>query len=294
MAEFLVRAQPYIKMLRLNHQPGIVVAFLFGSIDASFFPLIPLIKIGIGLLAWSISIFFINDFFDKGDTDKFSFRDRILKNSHVSPQIVWVIWFLLTAISAGLLFQYHLYWQFFILLFTGNFYSIPPLRFKAYFPWDLIAISSWLVVGYSIPFTLQGIPLAQTFTIPFFVLALVLGTSEFIHFLVDIQADTKGGLHNTAVALAPNTLLRIAKVSLISAAICLCYLIWNRSNWWYYPLIPIIPYIGYALGRVREVMYKPDDGIKTLNTAYNRGVRIGNFLVVYQVIIIAYLTILAR
>ncbi len=286
---FYSQIYPYIKMLRLPHQFSTAVVILFAALDIHYLHFVNLSILIFGLTCLSIMMFLVNEYYDSLDTDKYSTRERVLTKVPVSPKVVGFLWFVFALLGALPLLYFHLYWQLALLLFVGTFYTAPPLRFKARFPWDILSLSPWVIISYSIPFTLSNLPISRILDIPFYTLFLVLLLSEMIHFITDIEPDSKAGLKNTATALSPNTLLRLAKLSLIGATMCLAMLIYRHSNWWYYPLILILPYIGYALGRLREVMYEPNRGIATLNTAYNRAMKIGNYLVLYEFLVFVFL-----
>lgn len=272
-----------LKILRLGDHPSILIYFLAGSLDSGFLNFQKILVILFGLFCLSISAFVINEYIDSFDTDKFSLRDP--KNGDVksifSRRGILLLWLIFASLGCGVLLFYQLFWQAALIIIPITLYSLPPLRFKARFLLDIAAlVLSFMIAPYSIGFALQNKPIVEMFQFPFFAFTLALAPAEAIHFLVDIGADEKAGLRSTAVVLGRKNLIRLSKIFLISGALVLSILIYQHSHWWYYPLILALPYVGYAVGRLREVVYDPSGHEKTFHTAYHRGIRIGNVLVI--------------
>ncbi|KKU91039.1 MAG: hypothetical protein UY21_C0013G0022 [Microgenomates group bacterium GW2011_GWA1_48_10] len=266
------KAAPYIKMMRLKDQTIGMIVFTLGLLDARYFNLTAILQVFIGLLSLAIACFIINDFVDSKDADQHSYRSRI-KNGEISIKIVIIIWSILTIIGSIILFTYGLFWQWAVLVFLNTFYSLPPLRFKARFFLDIFSLFLVALITYSIPFTLNHRPFLSVFNPAFLTLALFFSVGEFILLIMDFESDQKGGLKNTGVVLGYTWLIRLAKIALITSAVGFAYLAYTHQYWWYYPMIIAIPYFGYAVGRLREAVYLPENVARpTLNISFTRAI----------------------
>ncbi len=278
--------QPYIKMLRLPQQGTVFVVFLFGALDAHFLNPRALVTISLGLVLWSISLFFANDYFDKDDTDKFSKRDRAGVDSKVDSRISLLVWLALTAGSGLLLLSFGLYLQFAILVLSGIAYDMPPFRLKAKFPWDLVTLELQYLVAFTIAALIssQPIPLIQLLALNGY-----LAVAEVVHLIADREPDRLAGLHNSAATLTYKQLVRLANVCFMIATLGFFYLVYFHQSWWYYILIPFIPYVAHLMGYARGARDDLEKIQSRFNKAYHIAVSLANYLVLYQLGVILYL-----
>lgn len=289
------KIKPYILAMRLQHQNPVLVALLAGSLDAHYYNLPVLALVGLAALGMSIGIYLINEYVDAKDTDIFQLRNKVLTRHHLNPKTLTAVYLALTLPGLAVFLFFGLIWQAFAIVIIGAFYSLPPLRFKAHFPWDLISQGICFLIGtYSIPFQFTHQSLYAVFTVPLISLMFFLTTAQLIHLIIDYQADKAAHLNNTGVVLGPNNLLRLAKALLLSSVFGFAYLLYKNSHFWYYPLVIVAPYVGWSLGRLREVVfynkdYNPKPIDNPLLTTYERAIRMGNFLVIYFLIILVYL-----
>ena len=282
------KAAPYIKMLRIKQQTILTIIFFLGALDAGLFNISAVLEIFISLIILGVSSFLLNDYFDAKDTDQFSYRERI-KSAAVSPKIVFIIWLILTIAGSAILLSHGLFWQLAILEFVGIFYNTPPLRFKAYFPWDILSLFIQSFVIYEISYSLVGLPWTAAINPAFFTLTIFLAIGEFILLIMDREADDKAKLKNSAVAIGYKWLVRLGKITCIGAVIGFSYLIYTRSFWWYYPMILAVPYFGYAVGRLREAVYLPtSQRNSTLNISFTRAVTAMGLIALYLIMVFAF------
>lgn len=288
---YLNAIRPYYKMLRLNEQGVALTSFFFGALDAQFLDLKSLFIVGFGLFCLSVASFIINEYIDARDTDMYSAKIKALTKVKVVPGAVLTLWLIFSGVGCLVLFEYKLYWQAIATLLLGTAYSIPPIRLKARFAFDMLCIYLYLtVIPYSIGFSLSNQPFSQMFTIPFIALSAFLGVAEGVHLLGDLDADKKGGLHNTSVALGYANLLKLLIIMAFVATAGFLYLLYHHQNWWYYPLIFFSVLSILALGYARGNIYNTDKLVARFSWATKVAVSFGNYLFLYQIVIIYLLS----
>lgn len=270
-------------MLRLPQQSTAIVVFLFSALDVGITNFSQIFWVGIGLLFWSISLFLANDYYDSFDTDKHSVRERAGTQTIINPNIVFFLWTTFTVTSGYLLISFGLIWHFLILVITGYAYDCPPIRGKAKFPLDFLILLIQFITTYSISWFLINAPLTS-FPIPqFLALFCFLAVAEGVHLIADREPDRLAGLKNMAVFFSYKQLVQICNFFLLVSTLSLFYLAYKHSSWWYYILIPFIPYVAHLIGYARGAR---DDLIKIesrFNKAYHIAVSLGNYVVIYQI-----------
>ena len=127
-------------------------------------------------------------------------------------------------------------------------------------------------------------------TIPFFSLTAFLGVAEGVHFLGDLEADKKGGLQNTPVVLDYANLIKLLIIFAFGATIGFTYLVYQHSHWWYYPLLFFTVLSILALGYARGNIYNTEKLITRFTWATKTAISFGNYVFVYQLLIIYLLS----
>lgn len=282
---------PYFRILRVKEQSTALVALFFGALDASHLDLANLLIIAAGFFTLSVSSFIINEYIDAKDTDKYSARVRSLTHQPVVGRIVFIFWIFFVLLGSAVLFWYQLYWQALATVVLGTAYSLPPVRLKAKFAFDMLCIYLYLIViPYSIGFSLNGLPFDAMIQIPFIALSLFLGTAEGVHLLGDLEADRKGGLNNTPVVLGYQNLIKTVIILAFGATFGFMYLLYQHTHWWYYPLIFFSLLAILALGYARGNLYNVHKLVARFSWATKKAVSFGNYVFVYQIVIIYLLS----
>ncbi len=245
----------YVRMMRLNQQL-LNLPLFFGILDSNnslFNPQI--VFFVIGFLLSSIFGFFINDYVDSKDTDRYSPDFRATNQSKPDRQIVLniaaslvllaLIFYTLSGIKMLLLGI--------IALFLMYIYSAPPLRLKKVKYLDFLdQLFAWLVIPYCAPFILTNY---KPFDYSSFVfLTLFLTSAAAIAPILDISADKKVQIFNTTVSWGYHKSLRFAFWTMFLALLVGLYLIARNFYFWYWLMIPpgiiAMGVLGYGLGNV--------------------------------------------
>lgn len=277
----------YIKMLRISHQNNIVAPFLFGALDAGYYDIAGLMISGLGLVCSSVGIFMINEYIDSNDTDKFSLREKVLAGNEVNKNVVLGLWTLFSLTGLILLTVKGLLLVGAVMIVLGNLYSIPPVRFKAYYPWDILSMSVvYILIPYFIPFSLKNLPLSSGVGVPLLAFVFFYGICEGIHFLGDLEADKKAGLRNTNVILGYKKLLKLLFLMSFVSGFLIILMVYRHSNWWYYPLILFNGVLMISFGYARGIVYDLEKIQARFSYAIKTGLKFGNYLVIYQVIVL--------
>ncbi len=277
----------YLKLLRLPQQSIALVPLLFGALDAKYYNWSVLTSIAIGVFLISISHFVINEYVDSQDTDQFNERNKTDLNHRQHKNIIFAIYIFLTIAGSAIFLYYHLYIALALYLFFGNFYSIKPLRFKANFPWDMIAPAiAWGAVPYSIAFTLNHLPYEAMVSVAS-VSGLLFGFGmQAVHYLADGQADKKAGIKNWCTVLGYKNFLRIVDKVAIASLMGFVYLVYRHESWWYYPLIFNLAYMLIIIGYARAAIYEPNlDRLHSIaRRSFRRGVWMFAAIMVYLIL----------
>lgn len=277
------------KILRIPEQTVAVVPFLFGALDSGYLDVTRLIIVGIGLFLLSISFFVINEYVDSFDTDQTNPRKDAGFNFRKHRNIVLGI-FVLLALSGSLIFaSYGLFLPLVFFLFFGIFYSVPPLRFKGKFPWDMIApLIAWGAVPYSLPFSLAGLPYSSIISVASLSMASFGIVMQGIHYLADAEEDKKAGLQNWCTVLGYKNFVRVIDKFAIAGLLGLLYLLYRHESFWYYPMILASIYELLVVGYARAAIYHPTlEKLQSIAIrSYRKGILIFLVVLAYQIWVI--------
>lgn len=276
----------FFKILRLPEQTVSLVPFLFGALDAGFHDLQTLFFLSLGLLLVSVSFFVINEYVDSFDTDQDNFRKDHDFNFLMNKKLILGLFFVL-AISGSLIFiWYHQYFPLILILFFGIFYSVPPIRFKARFPWDMIApLIAWGVIPYSLAFSLAGLPYENIISVASVSFALFGIPMQGIHYLADAETDKKAGLLNFCTVMGYKNFLRLIDKIAIGGLLGFIYLIYRHESWWYWPVILASVYELLIIGYARAAIYHPTLAKlqSVANRSYGKGIFVFILILIYQI-----------
>lgn len=247
-----------LKILRLPEQTVSLVPFLFGALDADLTNKQILFFLGLGLLLVSVSFFVINEFVDSFDTDQNNFRKDHGFNFLTNKKLILGLFFLLVISGSAIFLWYQQYFPLILILFFGIGYSVPPLRFKARFPWDMIApLVAWGLVPYSLAFSLKGLPYENIISVASVSFALFGIPMQGIHYLADAESDKKAGLFNFCTVMGYKNFLRLIDKIAIGGLLGFIYLIYRHESWWYWPVILASIYELLIIGYARAAIYHP-------------------------------------
>lgn len=282
----MLKIKQILKVLRLPEQTVSLVPFLFGVLDTGLSNYQTMFFVGLGLLLLSISFFIINEYVDSFDTDTGNTRKDHTFNFFNNRTIILILYGLFTLSGALIFIYYHLYLPLIVLLFFGNFYSIPPLRFKARFPWDMIApMISWGVIPYSLAFSLTGLPLEAMVSVASVSFALFGIPMQGIHYLADAEYDKKAGINNFCTVMGYRNFLRLIDKIAIGGLLGLTYLVYRHERWWYYPVIIACIYELLIIGYARAAIYHPTlEKLQSIaNRSYAKGILVFGFILIFQI-----------
>lgn len=282
-----------LKMLRIPEQPVALVPFLFGAIDAGYFKTEILVPVGLGLLLLSIGSFVINEYIDSFDTDATNPRKDRRFNFAKHRKITLSIFLFLNLIGGAILIYYGLIIPLAIFLFFATFYSVPPLRFKGRFPWDMIApLIAWGAVPYSLAFSLNGLPYSAIISVASLSMASFGIVMQGIHYLADAEEDKKAGLQNWCIVLGYHNFVRVIDKFAIAGLLGLLYLLYRHQSWWYYPIILASIYELLVIGYARAAIYQPT--LERLHSiairSYKKGILVFIAVLAYQIWVILKLS----
>lgn len=289
MKEIFDKIRPYIAIMRLNEQGTALAALFFGALDANYLNFRILFSLAVAFYFISVASFIINEFIDARDTDKHSSRVRALTKAAVAPKIVFGLWFLTAGAGTTILFALGLYWQAIAAVTAGTLYSLPPIRLKARFLWDQIAVAFYLIIiPYSLSFSLKDLPFDKMIALPFITLLLFLSVAQGFHLLSDLKADKTAGLKNTPAVLGYSALIKILILTASLALSGLLYLFYQHTHPWYYPLIFFSVLSLLALGYARGNIYNETKLITRLTWSTKTAISLGNWFIIYQIILIYF------
>lgn len=281
-----------LKLCRLPEQTIAIVPFLFGALDSHFYDLQTLLILGFGLFLLSVSFFVINEYVDSFDTDQNNARKENTFNFLHNRKLIFAVFSILTVTGSVIFVKYGLFFPLIIILFFGNFYSVPPLRFKSRFPWDMIAPMIAWGIPYSLAFSLQGLPYDSMLSVGVISFALFGIPMQGIHYLADAEADKKAGISNFCTVLGYRNFLRLIDKIAIGGLLGFVYLVYRREQWWYYPVILASIYELLIIGYARAAIYFP----KLLklqsiaNRSYDKGIKVFFLITVFQILAILKLS----
>lgn len=282
-----------LKILRLPEQAVAIVPFLFGALDSKFYILNSLSWVGFGLFLLSIGSFVINEYFDSFDTDSTNLRKEHTFNFLKNKKIVLSLFGLFVLSGSVIFIFYGLFFPLLVFLFFGIFYSVPPLRFKGRFPWDMIApLIAWGAVPYSLTFSLQGLPYASIINVASLSMASFGIVMQGIHYLADAQEDKKAGLQNWCTVLGYKNFVRVIDKFAIAGLLGILYLLYKHESWWYYPLILASVYELLVVGYARAAIYQPTlERLHSITVrSYKKGIVVFMAVLIYQIWVILKLS----
>ncbi len=277
-----------LKIFRLPEQTIAIVPFLFGALDSHFYNLQTLLILGIGLILLSVSFFVINEYVDSFDTDRSNIRKENTFNFLANRKLIFGLFTILTIAGSAIFIYYKLYLPLLLILFFGNFYSVPPLRFKSRFPWDMIAPMIAWGVPYSLAYSLQGLPYASMLNVGAISFALFGIPMQGIHYLADGEADKKAGVSNFCTVMGYRNFLRLIDKIAIGALLGFVYLVYRNEQWWYYPVILAGIYELLIIGYARAAIYFPNFSKlhSIANRSYAKGIKVFLLIVIFQIWVI--------
>lgn len=275
----------FFKILRLPEQTIAIVPFLFGALDSHFYDLRTLSVLGFGLLLLSISFFVINEYVDSFDTDQSNVRKENSFNFIANRNLILGLFTILTITGSVIFIGFGLYLPLIIILFFGNFYSAPPLRFKGRFPWDMIAMMITWGIPYSLTFSLQGLSYASMLNVGSISFALFGVPMQGIHYLADAETDEKAGISNFCTVMGYRNFLRLIDKISIGGLLGFIYLVYRREQWWYYPVILASVYELLVIGYARAAIYFPNfSKLQSIaNRSYAKGIKVFILIVIFQI-----------
>ncbi len=269
----------FIGIMRIPEQVIYIVPYLFGILASNFRDYQTIFYVGLGLVFLGISAFMVNEYIDSFDTDSENDRNKApLDFKKYKLPILGIATFF--GIMGGLIFIYYeLFVALILLLIFGFLYSIPPVRFKGRFPWDMVAnLIAAGFVPYSLGFNLNNLPYDVMLTSGFIVLACLGFCFQGIHELADAEADKKAGLNTWATVLGYHNFLRILDKVAILGLLAFAYMVYRHESWWLYPTIIILAYQLLVIGYARAAIYQPD--LKRLHSIGKRSFPIGAMMLI--------------
>lgn len=274
-----------IKIFRIPEQTIAIVPFLFGALDSHFYNLTTLLILGIGLFLLSVSFFVINEYVDSFDTDQSNIRKEKTFNFLKNKKLIFGIYAILTIVGSAIFIYYKLYLPLLLILFFGNFYSVPPLRFKSRFPWDMIAPMIAWGVPYSLAYSLQGLPYNAMLNVGSISFALFGIPMQGIHYLADAESDKKAGISNFCTVMGYRNFLRLIDKIAIGGLLGFVYLVYRNEQWWYYPVILASIYELLIIGYARAAIYFPSfSKLQSIaNRSYAKGIKVFLLIVIFQI-----------
>lgn len=193
----------YVRLLRLQDQyvtlGGAIAAGVYLGTRASW-----IIIWAIACTCISIGSFILNELIDRTDVDTRSWNPIHIRQP-INIRIGWGLFVLFTC--AGLVLSYvnsMFLWALLMAVWYG-LYSMPPVRFKAVFGWDIL---TQIGAGWIIPF---GVPILLYHQDWFIILATcLLGWPIILPYqLADFTADKLAGFHSTHVVIGIRNSLRL-------------------------------------------------------------------------------------
>lgn len=273
-------------MLRLPQQSIALVPFILGALDANYLKLETLVCVGAGLLCLSIGSFVINEYVDSFDTDATNARKEKLFDFKNYRKSVLTIFILLNVLGSLIFIKYGLIIPLIAYLFVSFFYSVPPLRFKAHFPWDMIApIIAWGAIPYSLAYSLNGLPYGSMIHVASLSMAFFGIPMQGIHYLADAEDDKKAGITNWCIVLGYKNFLRVIDKCAILGLLGFVYLVYRRESWWYYPVILASIYELLIIGYARASIYFPSfEKLHSIATrSYKKGVQVFGLILIWLI-----------
>lgn len=265
----------FLEIFRIPEQAIYLVPFLFGMLDSGFRDNQTILIVGIGLIFLGLAAFATNEYVDGLDTDKFNDRNKNAPLDFKKYKSAIIAVFLFFSFIGSVIFlYYHLFIPLILLYIFGMFYSLPPLRFKGRFPWDMIApLLSCGLAPYLIGFNLAGLPFETVLSISLLSLGAIGFCFQGIHEIADLEADKKAGLATWATILGYHNFLRILDKVAIAGLLGIIYLVYRHENWWIYPMLIVSSYQLLVIGYMRAAIYQP--GLTRLHSIGKRAFPIG-------------------
>lgn len=278
------------KILRLPEQTIAVVPFLFGALDSGFRDYPTLLVVGLATVCLNLSFYVINGFIDAKDTDKNNGRNNFGFDFSGHRKLIFLLWLIFTLTGSLIFLRFGLYLPLFLLLFFGNFYSAPPIRFKARFPWDMIApmIAAGLI-PYSLTYSLVGLPYESIINVGSVSFALFAIPMQGIHYLADAEDDKKAGIVNFCTVMGYRPFLRLIDKIAIGGLLGFIYLIYRHERFWYWPVILASIYELLIIGYARAAIHHPTlQRLQSIaNRSYQKGILVFALILIFQIWVLA-------
>jgi 4-hydroxybenzoate polyprenyltransferase len=269
--------------MRLREQSTIVVSYFYGIYDLVSPKNIGRdhLLVGGGFLAISMATFILNEFVDKkGDLfrlDRQPSRISALSTLFLVScfsSVGLLLGFLggAPACTAGI-------WL------CGLLYSFPGIHLKTIAVLDLFSLGLCFVI---LPYCgsreiimrhlgMADVPRVSLLNISFLISFLL--SCNFIAMIRDYEADCLAGFNNTTIRLGMRNSLRLGLSSALVAHIIGAVLVYERTSWWYFPVVLFAPIVasiyGFGLGA------KSGQAIHSHFAASARiGIAVGNLLAI--------------
>lgn len=190
----------YVRLLRLQDQYIILSVVVASGLYFHVFDW-RLLFWAIATTSISVATFIVNELIDRNDTDAYSWNSVHIKKSdrfHPTTTILLIAAFSLLGFFAAIIDG--LFWWSVLLYLIGMAYSLPPLRLKARFGFDIAAqLLCWLVI----PFLALGWEHGNIVGIGPIVIPMICFAWAIIfpYQLADFSADKKAHLENTHIIL---------------------------------------------------------------------------------------------
>lgn len=251
------KGRSILHAMRLDEQPTILVAFLYGILDAGVFSETARSSyglVGLGLLLISIAAFVLNEYANKELDSKRTDREPALLSGAVTT------WFVLLFSASGLILG-------FVgkaprctagVLILGLLYSMPPAHLKIRFGLDMVCLgSSFVILPYCAPYEilatgLQGAAPPAFHALNILTLLSFLAACNLIAMIRDIGPDGSAGIRNTTVTLGLERSLRLGILLTLMTGAIGTLVASERVFPWYGPVLVCTPLVacifGFGLG----------------------------------------------
>ncbi len=228
----------------------------------------------------------INEYVDSFDTDQNNSRKDSHFNFLTNEKTVLGLFFLLAFLGSLIFIWYRQYFPLILILFFGIGYSVPPFRFKARFPWDMIApLISWGLIPYSLAFSLRGLPYEAMISVASVSFALFGISMQGIHYLADAETDKNAGISNWCTVMGYRNFLRLIDKIAIGGVLGFTYLVYKHERFWYWPVILAGIYELLIIGYARAAIYHPTLArLQSIaNRSYRKGILVFVLILIFQI-----------
>lgn len=229
----------YLRLLRLQDQyPVFGGALAAGILLDSRAPWI--IHWALSCTAVSIAAFILNEIIDSKDVDKLSWNSiHIQKNDAVNIFIAWALYWGFIFVGISIALQIGLFWWAVLMAFWCSLYSLPPVRLKSRFVWDVLTqVGAGWMIPFGVPFVISRAydQWSIIVAISLFGWAIV-----FPYQLADFSADKKVGFQSTHIVLGMKKSLWLGMVCALGGMIIFFMDTWHiRAPWLnFFPLLSL-------------------------------------------------------